>query len=90
MLGPGRGFARAAADRKPVFLMVVPADSLEPARAWKDSLGKSTQRRLAKDFIVIELLLGADGTWPKEEPAGAEETPVPWEAKRAKSNKLKF
>ena len=77
-LGAGRGLARAAADRKPIYFVVIPANSLSAVREWQESQGKSTRKRLDHDFIVIEVVLTAEGKWPAEEPKGEGETPVPW------------
>ncbi len=87
-----RGLARAELERKPIFLLVLPPDEGSEkgrAEAFKSELnqrvGGSTRKRLEKDYVSIEVAYRAEGGWPKAEPAGPEEDPVPWDSERARA-----
>ncbi len=92
MSSPERGLARAELERKPIFLLILsPDEAGEKGRAdeFRAELAQkvtgSTRKRLEKDFVLIEVAFGADGLWPEAEPVGPEESPTPWDTKRARA-----
>ena len=84
VLDPGRALARAEEERKPILLIAGPASGREKLAEWRAGWSKSTQKRLSKEFLVIEVIV-TEGEWPTAEPAGEEETPAPWDRARARS-----
>jgi hypothetical protein len=78
-----RGLAIAEAERKPCLVIALPEGSAESHRATlAERLRESSRAKLAEDFVVIEVILGAERAWPAAGPPSG--TPEPWSSERAR------
>ncbi len=81
-----RGLARVEAERKPCLVIVIPVAASEEFRAeLARKIRGSTRSLVDEEFVTIEVILGEGRAWPKAEPAGPEETPIPWPTTRARA-----
>jgi hypothetical protein len=81
-----RGLALAVQDRKPLLVIAIPGEVASEYRLeLAEKISESTRKRLAKEFITIEIVLGEKGAWPESEPGGPEEKPTPWPSATARS-----